>query len=187
MKLKRSSEKEEGKKGRRGEREKNFLLRYYFFASILILVLLGMGCQPNQGILKDVPPPATPLSTAETKKTSFEQDVRDMQTAGFDYIFVFRRKDNGAFDDDDRKYLRKNTPLETNRWTKSEEGKAYIAGSGFAFLPEQMDALRDRFVVEDFSKPEIKDAANKAANTQTNQETKNSNKTEKMPVNKKEK
>ena len=91
-----------------------------------------------------------------------------MQTADFDYIFVFRRKDGGVFDKDDQKYLRNNTPLETNRWRKSDDGKAFIAGSGFSFTPEQMTALRNRFIVEDYSKPEFKDAANKTANTNTN-------------------
>jgi len=132
-----------------------------------MIILLTAGCQPNKTILKDVPPPPTPLETVEMKKTSFEQDLRDMQTANFDYIFVFRRKDGGVFDNDDRKYLRQNTPPETNRWTSTDEGKAFVAGSGFNFSPEQMDALRNRFIVEDFSKPEIKEAANKAANANT--------------------
>lgn len=137
--------------------------------------LIGLNCQPNPTILKDVTPPPTPLSTVELKKTSVEEDVRDMQTANFDYILVFRRKDGGAFDDEDRKYLRQNTPLETNRWTKSDDGRAYIAGSGFGFAPEQLEALKKRFVIEDFSKPEVKNAANNAVNSNANKTT-NANK-----------
>jgi hypothetical protein len=128
------------------------------------VILLNSACQPNQTILKDAAPPPTPMATAETKKTSLEEDLREMQTADFDYIFVFRRKDGGLFDKDDRKYLRENTPIETNRWRESDGGKAFIAGSGFAFKPEQMEALRNRFLVEDHSKPAVKEAANKPAN-----------------------
>ena len=149
---------------------------------ISLFALLNLGCQPNQTILKDTAPPPTPMSTVESRKTSFEDDLRDMQTANFDYIYAFRRKDGGTFDKDDKKYLRDNTPLETNRWTSTDEGKAYFAGSGFGFSPEQMDALRKRFIIEDYSKPEIKEAANKAANTQTNKVT--SNKAEKSQTNK---
>ncbi|HVE56722.1 MAG TPA: hypothetical protein VNB22_07830 [Pyrinomonadaceae bacterium] len=149
--------------------------------------MLSVGCQPNKTILKDVPPPPTPMETVETKKTSFEQDLRDMQTANFDYIYAFRRKDGGIFDKDDKKYLRENTPLETNRFILTDEGKAFIAGSGFGFSPEQMDALQNRFIVEDYSKPETKEAANKAANTETNKANSESNKADKSPVNKKEK
>jgi len=131
--------------------------------------LAGLGCQPNQTILKDVVSPTpTPLSTVDLKKTSVEEDVRDMQTADFDYILVFRRKDGGLFDDEDRKYLRQNTPLETNRWAKSDDGRAYVAGSGFGFTPEQLEALKKRFVIEDFSKPEVKNDANNAVNTNAN-------------------
>lgn len=144
---------------------------------ILVLALLSFGCQPNQTILKDVAHSPTPLATVETKKTTLEEDLREMETAGFDYVFVFRRKDGGLFDEEDRKYLRQNTPIETNRWRATPDGKAFIAGSGFSFTPEQMDALRKRFTVEDYSKPEVKAAANNTANT-------NANKSEKPQANK---
>ncbi len=166
-------------KMRRGEGEKIALSRFFSFASILILLTLSSGCQPNQTILKDIAPPPTPMSTVESKRTSFEEDLREMETANFDYIFAFRRKDGGAFDKDDRKYLRENTPLETNRWRESDEGKAFIAGSGFGFSPEQMEALRNRFIVEDYSKPEIKkanEAANSAVNTNKAANKRNINK-----------
>jgi len=165
-KLKRN--KTEREKRRRGERENFSFSKILVFSLLTIIVLINIGCQPNQTVLKDVAPPSpTPLETVEMKKTSFEQDLRDMQTANFDYIYAFRRKDGGVFDSEDRKYLRQNTPPETNRWTSTDEGKAFIAGSGFNFSPEQMDALRNRFVVEDYSKPEIKEAANKAVNANT--------------------
>jgi len=91
-----------------------------------------------------------------------------MQTANFDYIYAFRRKDGGMFDKDDKKYLRDNTPLETNRWTSTDEGKAYLAGSGFGFSPENIDALQKRFIVEDHTKPEIKSANQAAKSGNTN-------------------
>jgi hypothetical protein len=156
-----------------------------FFSLIAVSSLLGFACQPNPTIMKDVAPP-TPMETVETKKTSFEQDLRDMQTANFDYILVFRRRDGGIFDKDDRKYLRENTPPETNRFILTDEGKAFIAGSGFGFTPQHLEALQKRFMVEDYSKPEIKEAAaGKAANTQpTNTVNKNSNNAVKPPANK---
>src|SRR5689334_696778 len=122
-KLKRNkAEEKKGEKRRRRSGEKIFsFFKVFIFSSISILVLLGVGCQPNQTILKDAAPP-TPMQTAETKKTSFEQDLRDMQTANFDYIFVFRRKDGGEFDKEDQKYLRQNTPPETNRWVRTDDG-----------------------------------------------------------------
>src|SRR6186713_1196403 len=123
----------EREKGRKGKREIFSFSRLLFCSLALSLVLLNLGCQPNQTILKDTVSSPTPLATAETRKTLFEEDLREMETADYDYIFVFRRKDGGLLDKDDQKYLRENTPLETNRWRKSDDGKAFIAGSGFSF------------------------------------------------------
>ena len=169
--------KREEAKRRKGEREIFSFLELSVFSLFGAMILLNFGCQANRTILKDVPPPPTPMSTVEQKKTSVEQDLRDMQTANFDYIFVFRRKDGGVFDKEDKKFLRDNTPIETNRWTSTDEGKAYIAGSGFNFSPENMNALKSRFIVENYSKPETDDNSNQAANTnKTNPNKANKNK-----------
>ena len=76
-----------------------------------------------------------------------------METADFEYIFVFKRKDGGAFDKEDRDYLRANRPPDVNRWIATDDKTAYIAGSNFVFAPENLEILRRRFVVEDYSKP----------------------------------
>ena len=181
--------KTERKKGRKGEREIYSFLKLPVFSFAALIVLLSVGCQPNQTVLKDVVSP-TPMETVETKKTTLEEDLREMRTANFGFIFVFRRKDGGIFDKDDQKFLRENTPPETNRWRRSDDGKAFIAGSGFAFTPDQMTALRSRFNIEDYSTPEAKEAANQAFNgqsnaaTSTNTANKNSNNAVKPQANK---
>ncbi len=109
------------------------------------------------------------METVEAKKTTLEEDLNEMRTANFGFIFVFRRKDGGVFDKEDQKFLCENTPPETNRWRRSDDGKAFIAGSWYTFSPEQLAALRGRFNVEDYSTPEAKEAANKAFNGQTDQ------------------
>lgn len=94
---------------------------------------------------------ATSPQSVEEKQSSFERDLETMRTANFEYIFVFRRKDGGAFDDEDRKYLRANRPPEANRFVSSDDGKAFIAGSKFKFPTESLEALQVRFNVEDYS------------------------------------
>lgn len=127
--------------------------------AITLVTILGNACQPNPTIMKDVAPSPTPMSTAEVKATTFKEDLREMRDANFDFILVFRRKDGGVFDKEDRKFLRENTPPEVNRWRASDNDRAFIAGSGFVFLPEQMAALTARFEVTDYSKPDAKAAA----------------------------
>lgn len=93
--------------------------------------------------------------------TSLEREIRDMQTADFKFVIVFKRKDDGAFDKDDRDYLRANRPPEANRWIATDDKKAFVAGSNFEFPPENLEMLRKRFTIEDYSKPpEEKPAAN---------------------------
>jgi len=87
----------------------------------------------------------------EEKQSNFASDLQTMKTANFDYIFVFRRKDGGAFDGEDKKYLRANAPAETNRFVSTDNGKAFIAGSKFKFPPQNLEILRTRFNIEDYS------------------------------------
>ena len=160
--------KTEREKGRKGEKENFSFPKSLVIFSIAATVLLGFACQPNQTVLKDVAPSPTPMETIEQRKTTLEEDLNEMRTANFGFIFVFRRKDGGEFDKEDQKFLRENTPPETNRWRRSDDGKAFIAGSWYTFTPEQLTALRTRFNIEDFSTPQAKAAANKAFNSQTN-------------------
>ena len=90
-----------------------------------------------------------------------------MRTANFDFIFVLRRKDGGKMSDEDKRYIKTNSPAETNRFIVSDEEKAVIAGSKFKFAPENLKILGERFAVEDFSKPVI-DAPPQNANVNSN-------------------
>jgi hypothetical protein len=118
------------------------------FFWLMILALLNTACESPS--LKKANRAA---STPENKQTEFESDLQTMKTADFEYIFVFRRKDGGAFDGEDRKYLRANSPTEINRFISTDDGKAFIAGSKYKFPPENLETLRLRFNIEDYSTP----------------------------------
>lgn len=113
---------------------------------LLILALVNVACESPSLKKKDRTAPSP-----ENKQTAFEQDLQSMKTANFEYIFVFRRKDSGAFDSEDRKYLRANSPLATNRFIATDADKAFIAGSKYKFSPENLEILRQRFNIEDYS------------------------------------
>lgn len=127
----------------------------YFFNwlifGLVILALVNVACESPSLKKKDRVAPV-----AENKQTAFEQDLQTMKTADFEYIFVFRRKDDGVFDSEDRKYLRANSPPATNRFISTDDDKAFIAGSKYKFPPENLETLRQRFNVEDFSEAEKK-------------------------------
>lgn len=124
---------------------------------MLLLFLLTAGCEsPSLKANK-----AVANQTIENEIPPFERDLQTMRTANFDFIYGFRRKDGAAFDGEDRKFLRANAPPQTNRFVSTDDGRAFIAGSGYKFAPEVLETLRKRFDVEDYStkKEETKEAA----------------------------
>lgn len=138
---------------RRGERG-------FFFKSVILcaVALFGFACQPNAAILESAKNASAEQSnrvaaSGNSTVNSFERDLETMRTANFDYIYVFRRKDGAPLESDDKKYLKMNSPVETNRFILSDADKAAIAGSKYKFAEQNLMALRDRFLIEDFSKP----------------------------------
>ena len=120
------------------------------FLILLCAVLLSFACTPRS--FEKPKAAATPIA-AEDKQAVFESELEKMRTADLQFILVFRRKDGAVFDVDDKKYLRANLPF-YNRLVVADEDKAVIIGSNFKFPPENTDALRMRFNVEDYSAAE---------------------------------
>ena len=86
--------------------------------------------------------------------TGFKQDLESMRTADFKFIVVFRRKDGGKLQPEDKEALGRITGQQVNRRKLSDEGKAVIIGSNFPFLPGMLEKLTERFKMEDHSKPD---------------------------------
>ena len=92
---------------------------------------------------------ATPVK----KLTEFERQVKAMRTADFDYIFALKRKDGEAFDSKDKNFVREKKHYAANRFVFVNDEKVLFVGSNFEFPEENIKALKERFDVQDFSKP----------------------------------
>lgn len=123
------------------------------FLLLTVLALASFSCA-NQTIINSSQPKSTPIPPSEQPKDSFERALKGVQSGNFTYIFVLRRKDGGVFQGEDSKFIRANTPPGTNQFVLTDEDKTIIIGSNFPFSPENLEALRERFNVEDYSKPE---------------------------------
>ena len=119
-------------------------------ALILVVIVLNSAC----GRIS-FSPENTNSASIEPKEnlTDLQREVKAMETADFKIIFVFKRKDGGAFEKEDRDYLRANRPPDVNRWIATDDKTAFIAGSNYEFPLANLELLRKRFIVEDFSKP----------------------------------
>lgn len=125
---------------------------------LLVLISTSLACA-NQTILNSQPN-STPIPPSEQPKDSFERALKGVQSGNFTYIFVLRRKDGGEFAGEDSRFIRANTPPGTNQFVLTDEGKTIIVGSNFPFSAENLQALRERFIAEDYSKPEAKQTNN---------------------------
>lgn len=130
---------------------------------VALLAVFCWACGPNRHFaVNDAPAPAP-----EKPVESEAQKLDTVQQQGFNFVYVFRRKDGGRLDAEDRRFLRANAPAETNQWVVPEDGTSAIAGSNYQFPPASLETLRQRFDVEDRSKP--KAAPNREAAPNTNQ------------------
>jgi hypothetical protein len=88
-------------------------------------------------------PVASPL-------TGFDKDLDYVRKGQYTYVWVFSRKDGKPIDKDDAAYLRTNAPQVVD-WVTTDEGKKVIAGTNFDLALGNLELLKKRFVVEDYT------------------------------------
>ena len=134
-------------------------MKLYFGLGLALIVATGISCGPNQRIIESSQENTAATSqSAESSSTptvrTFDQDLAAMRTADFNFVYVFRRRDGGVFDADNKAFISNTTPPEMNRKTLSDGGRAVIVGSNFRMPAEILTVFKSRFAFEDQSKPE---------------------------------
>lgn len=89
-------------------------------------------------------------SPAPSPKTGFEADLDYVRKGQYTYVWVFSRKDGKPLDRTDAAYLRTNAPQVVD-WVTTDEGKRVIAGTNFDLAQGNLELLKKRFVVEDYT------------------------------------
>ena len=83
-------------------------------------------------------------------KTPFERDLQFIRNGQFTHVYVFARLDGKPLDKNDGAYLRTNAPQVVD-WVTTDEGRRVIAGTNFDLALGNLDLLKKRFVVEDYT------------------------------------
>ena len=116
------------------------------------LALLATGCgggtstsAPNNN---QTPPP--PAASPTASLTAFEQDLQYIRNGQYTYIWVFSRKDGKPLESTDSAFLRTNAPQVVD-WVTTDGGKKVIAGTNFNLEEGNLEALKKRYVAEDYS------------------------------------
>lgn len=132
-----------------------------FLSFAIFLAISGFACREvEEKAVNNASP--TPLA-AEDKTDDFQKRLASLQTGNFDFVYAFRRADGEILSSEDKKYLKDNSPLDTNQWVLTADGKTAIAGSNYKFMPENLSALKKRFNVEDHSPKTAADSGNQNA------------------------
>lgn len=113
------------------------------------------GCGVNDNVLRSGK--ETPIQANVERKSDLEADLDAMHTAGFNFIYILRRKDGGAIASDDINVIKQQT-VDTNRRVKTDSDRAVIIGSNYQVSANSMAVLSTRFLIEDHSPPPSADA-----------------------------
>ncbi len=119
--------------------------------SAVLLAALSLascgGSNSNQSPSSNVSPAQSSPSPA---KTGFEADLDYVRKGQYTYVLVFSRKDGKPIDKNDAAYLRTNAPQVVD-WVTTDEGKKVIAGTNFDLEKGNLNLLKKRFIVEDYT------------------------------------
>jgi len=122
--------------------------------AFLLLVLLSAACgdssTSNTSQSSETPAPASSPTPQSSPLEGFEKDLKYIKDGQFSYVWVFSRKDGKPLDKDDSAFLRVNAPQVVD-WVVTDGGKKVIAGTNFNLEEGNLEALRKRFIAEDYT------------------------------------
>jgi hypothetical protein len=123
------------------------------FIALIILatsvVASNSSCRRRASTEDETPDTSTyrPLATPATE---FEQKLKDVRDAHFQYVWVFTRLDGKEFTSEDSSLLHTNAPKVVD-WFGMNDKKKFIAGSNFLIEPKNLLVLQKRYNIEDYS------------------------------------
>ena len=119
----------------------------------LILVLLLSACSggaPATSNTTTNTATATPAGPSPSPLTDFEEALRFVRNGQYTYVYVFSRKDGKPLQPEDSDYLKANAPQLVDKAATTDRRKV-VGGTNFNLEEGNMEALKKRFVVEDYS------------------------------------
>lgn len=119
----------------------------------LIFVLILGACGGNA---PETPNPntntatATPAGPSPSPLTDFEEALRFVRNGQYTYVYVFSRKDGKPLQPEDSDYLKANAPQLVDKAATKDRTKV-VGGTNFNLEEGNLELLKKRFVVEDYS------------------------------------
>ena len=118
--------------------------------AILIVGLLVVGCHKAETPSAVVNEPSPSPKAQASPLVGFARDLQYIKNGQYTYVYVFSRKDGKALEKSDSEFLRTNAPQMVD-WAITEEGKKVIGGTNFNLAEGNLELLKKKYVVEDYS------------------------------------
>lgn len=115
------------------------------------LVACGGGA-PNTSTSSSspaAPASASPVPSA-SPLTDFEEALRYVRNGQYTYVWVISRKDGKPLQPDDSTFLKTNAPQVVD-WAATKDKTKVVAGTNFNLAEGNLELIKKRFVVEDYS------------------------------------
>jgi hypothetical protein len=93
---------------------------------------------------------ATPAGPSPSPLTDFEEALRFVRNGQYTYIYVISRKDGKPLSPEDNEFLKTNAPQFVDKAATKDKTKV-VAGTNFNLEEGNLEMLKKRFVVEDYS------------------------------------
>lgn len=121
---------------------------------MIAISVSGIACRKSESSSPPVAanrPAQSMPSPQASPLTQFERQLQYVRNGGYTYVWVVARKDSKPLDKNDADYLRKNAPQVVDWVRADDEGKKFFGGTNFDLEKGNLELLKKRFVVEDYS------------------------------------
>ena len=120
----------------------------YFCVILLALFLTACGRSTNTA---NETASASPLPSVQSSPLSeFEKDLQFIRNGGFTYVWLISRKDGKPLEPGDNIFLKLNAPQVVD-WVVTDGRKKVFAGTNFNLEEGNLEVLKRRYNVEDYS------------------------------------
>ena len=114
-----------------------------------VLGLLAAACRASQPA-QDETPDTSSYRPLATPATEFEQKLKIVRDAHFQFVWVFTRLDGKEFTSEDSALLHTNAPKVID-WVGMDDRKKFIAGANSPIAPDNLAVLQKQFKIQDYS------------------------------------
>jgi hypothetical protein len=117
---------------------------------ILVVGLIAVGCHKSETPQATVNAPEASPKPQASPLVGFAKDLQYIKNGQYTYIYVFSRKDGKNLEKSDSEFLRTTAPQMVD-WAITEEGKKVIGGTNFNLEEGNLESLKKKYVVEDYT------------------------------------